>query len=183
MNRFILAPVLLAAAIVESASAFDVSAATRSTCRWARSSSLSPSSLRGAADERGDGFCAPSSSPCLSRRQFVASVASAATFAAGAVTAHADEPSNLYYRSKADGDVDPLVTFGKSLENRVADGSKQADGGGSLSFSDIAIPSLDADGSSSSSPGSAIAGGEDLGKALKEKRESQKRAIDPRTHG
>lgn len=98
--------------------------------------------------------------------------------------ANADDPSNLYYKSKAD-EEEPLVVFGKSLQNinveassGPSDAPSSKDASSSLSFSDIALPS------SSDAPYSAPPmGGGDLNNALKEKKESRNRAIDPRTHG
>ena len=96
-------------------------------------------------------------------------------------SANADEPT--IYKSKAD-EEDPLVVFGKSLENMNLDPSSSSSTssggdvkGGSLSFGGIALPS-----DASSTPPQMGDGG-DLGNALKERKESQKRAIDPRTHG
>mmetsp|Transcript_27526 Transcript_27526/g.66228 ORF Transcript_27526/g.66228 Transcript_27526/m.66228 type:complete len:257 (+) Transcript_27526:46-816(+) len=142
-----------------------------------------------------------SSSPSSRTRRNFASIASAALSAAlllqcddvlpGGV-ANADKPSDLYYRSKAD-DEDPLVVFGKSLENMgVVDPSASGGTAGandrddarqsSLSFDDIAIPSPSSP-SQSEDASSQILGGGDLNGALREKRESRNRAIDPRTHG
>ena len=134
----------------------------------------------------------------LGRRIFVASIAAATTsfdiLATIAATtrkiitlrsASADEPNNVYYKSKADIE-DPLVVFGKSLENMNSgsnDSSSSSNNSSSsvadsLSFSDIALPTSK-EASSSRTP---IMEG-DLGRALKEKKDSQKRAVDPRTHG
>ena len=134
----------------------------------------------------------------LGRRIFVASIAAATTsfdiLATIAATtrkiitlrsASADEPNNVYYKSKADIE-DPLVVFGKSLENMNSgsndssrsNNSSSSSIAGSLSFSDIALPTSK-EASSSRTP---IMEG-DLGRALKEKKDSQKRAVDPRTHG
>ena len=126
----------------------------------------------------------------LGRRIFVASIAAATTsfdiLATIAATtrkivtlrsASADEPNNMYYKSKADIE-DPLVVFGKSLEN-MNSGSNDSSSSvvDSLSFNDITLPTSK---EASSSP--PIMEG-DLGRALKEKKDSQKRAVDPRTHG
>ena len=126
--------------------------------------------------------------PMLDRR----SILSAFTHTVSTITiinynpqnVHADEPSNLYYKSKADED-DPLVVFGKTLENMNIDSSSSdssnSSGGSALpkSFSDISLPSESTDASSESPP----MGGGDLTKVLKEKKDSQKRSVDPRTHG
>mmetsp|Transcript_10227 Transcript_10227/g.15475 ORF Transcript_10227/g.15475 Transcript_10227/m.15475 type:complete len:170 (-) Transcript_10227:59-568(-) len=131
----------------------------------------------------------------LSRKQFtsIASSAIATILLLHPVihpqSANADEPSNLYYKSKADIE-DPLVVFGKSLQNlNVVDspesssssitGSTSSDNA-SLSFSDIALP--DASSESPSSPTNNMGGG-DLNNALQEKKDSLKRQVDPRTHG
>ena len=133
----------------------------------------------------------------LGRRIFVASIAAATTsfdiLATIAATtrkiitlrsASADEPNNVYYKSKADIE-DPLVVFGKSLENMNSGSNASSSSNNSrssvadtLSFSDIALPTSK-EASSSRTP---IMEG-DLGRALKEKKDSQKRAVDPRTHG
>ena len=133
----------------------------------------------------------------LGRRIFVASIAAATTsfdiLATIAATtrkiitlrsASADEPNNIYYKSKADIE-DPLVVFGKSLENMNSGSNDSSSSNNSrssvadtLSFSDIALPTSK-EASSSRTP---IMEG-DLGRALKEKKDSQKRAVDPRTHG
>ena len=133
----------------------------------------------------------------LGRRIFVASIAAATTsfdiLATIAATtrkiitlrsASADEPNNVYYKSKADIE-DPLVVFGKSLENMNSGSNDSSSSNNSrssvadtLSFSDIALPTSK-EASSSRTP---IMEG-DLGRALKEKKDSQKRAVDPRTHG
>ena len=134
----------------------------------------------------------------LGRRIFVASIAAATTsfdiLATIAATtrkiitlrsASADEPNNVYYKSKADIE-DPLVVFGKSLENMNSGSNDSSSSNNisssvadSLSFSDIALPTSKEASISSSPP---IMEG-DLGRALKEKKDSQKRAVDPRTHG
>lgn len=140
---------------------------------------------------------ASSDTTILGRRIFVASIAAATTsfdiLATIAATtrkiitlrsASADEPNNVYYKSKADIE-DPLVVFGKSLENMnsgsndssSSSNSSSSSVADSLSFSDIALPTSK---EASSSP--PIMEG-DLGRALKEKKDSQKRAVDPRTHG
>jgi len=127
--------------------------------------------------------------PMLDRRSFL----SAFTYTASAITiinynpqnVHADEPSNLYYKSKAD-EEDPLVVFGKSLENLNVDSSSpdsNSSGGSSIapkSFSDISLPSESTDVSSVSQP---MGVGGDLTNVLNEKKDSQKRSVDPRTHG
>lgn len=127
--------------------------------------------------------------PMLDRRSFL----SAFTYTVSAITiinynpqnVHADEPSNLYYKSKAD-EEDPLVVFGKSLKNLNIDSSSpdsNSSGGSSIttkSFSDISLPSESTDASSVSQP---MGVGGDLTNVLKEKKDSQKRSVDPRTHG
>ena len=93
--------------------------------------------------------------------------------------ANADELNNLHYKSKADGDEDPLAVFGKSLENMGTDSANGSDVSStkdtSLSFNDISLPQSTDDISSQPPP--------DLNKALKERKDSQKRSVDPRTHG
>ena len=86
----------------------------------------------------------------------------------------ADEPMNIYYKSKAD-EEDPLAVFGRSLssqtmtittdndDNNKGEGESKEELGQSLS-----LPPLPQ---------------ADLSKALQEKQQSQKRRIDPRTHG
>ena len=132
----------------------------------------------------------------LGRRIFVASIAAATTsfdiLATIAATtrkiitlrsASADEPNNVYYKSKADIE-DPLVVFGKSLENMNSGSNDSSSSNNSsnsvadsLSFNDITLPT-----SKEASSSQPIMEG-DLGRALKEKKDSQKRAVDPRTHG
>ena len=112
-----------------------------------------------------------------SRRSFISSsITIASSILYPNFNANADD---LHYKSKSDGDEDPLVVFGKSLENMGNDstnssGSSSNDAS-SLSFSDISLPQS-TDDSIASPP-------QDLNKALKEKSESQKRSVDPRTHG
>ena len=149
--------------ILKYAEAFGMSPSSRSCRRRLRSSSKDK----------------------LSRQEFFASIASSsATIATAAAvilhpwTANADEPNNLYYKSKAD-EEDPLAVFGKSLQNMSADSStteasKDAPSD-NLSFSDIALP-LDA-----ATPSPSMGG--DLNKAIQEKKDSQQHRIDPRTHG
>ena len=105
--------------------------------------------------------------------------------------ANADEPSNLYYRSKSDGE-DPLVVFGKSLENGIVDPSSSSnilDNDPSiLTFSDFSLPSTTTTKTTtttSDTASSTVHVGGDLNKALQKKvEESQtKRAINPLTHG
>ncbi|KAL9186031.1 hypothetical protein ACHAXT_005269 [Thalassiosira profunda] len=116
--------------------------------------------------------------PLVGRRIFAwCGAVASAFFVSG--TAGADEPSNLYYKSKAD-EEDPLAVFGKSLQSAGVDSgaggsSKEGSGGAPLSLSDIALPS--------SAEAPSAEGGGDLNRALKEKKDSQKRQIDPRTHG
>ena len=55
-----------------------------------------------------------------------------------------------------------------------ANGSSGSNANDALSFSDISLPTTD-DNTSSPPP--------DLNKALKERKDSQKRSVDPRTHG
>mmetsp|Transcript_3683 Transcript_3683/g.7224 ORF Transcript_3683/g.7224 Transcript_3683/m.7224 type:complete len:232 (+) Transcript_3683:45-740(+) len=111
----------------------------------------------------------------------------------------ADEPSNLFYRSQAD-DEDPLVTFGKSLQSasssfqnsspgsysssggdggggseKLSQSANSNGGGAARSVFDITLPS------SSSSPPPSASTPLSLDEAIKV--ESQKRRIDPRTHG
>jgi len=123
--------------------------------------------------------CNKLSNVFTNRRSFVSS--SSVTIASTILpnlNANADELNNLHYKSKADGDDDPLVVFGKSLEDGT-NSSNSSDVSSStkdtsLSFSDISLPSTD-DAISSPPP--------DLSKALKERKDSQKRSVDPRTHG
>jgi len=115
-----------------------------------------------------------------SRRSFVSSSITIASTILPNLNANADELNNLHYKSKADGGEDPLVVFGKSLENMGADSTNDSAGSNtkdasSLSFSDISLPQSTDDTMSSPPP--------DLNKALKERKDSQKRSVDPRTHG
>jgi len=73
-----------------------------------------------------------------------------------------------------------LVVFGKSLENIGTDstnsnGSSTNDASSLSFFSDISLPQSTDDNTQSPPP--------DLNKALKERKDSQKRSVDPRTHG
>mmetsp|Transcript_22097 Transcript_22097/g.34704 ORF Transcript_22097/g.34704 Transcript_22097/m.34704 type:complete len:186 (-) Transcript_22097:1020-1577(-) len=94
--------------------------------------------------------------------------------------AHADEPNNLYYKSKAD-EEDPLAVFGRSLQQSITDTSTNTSVDGKES--DLNRDGVDA------SKNNEVAGqqqqllppGGDLGRALMEKQ--QQRRIDPRTHG
>mmetsp|Transcript_20520 Transcript_20520/g.37017 ORF Transcript_20520/g.37017 Transcript_20520/m.37017 type:complete len:213 (-) Transcript_20520:505-1143(-) len=125
-------------------------------------------------------------SPLLSRKRF-SSIASSAVAAILYPThpqsANADDPSNLYYKSKAD-EEDPLAVFGKSLQNMSVDFSstpetstKGADA--PLSFNDIVLPTSS---QSDTIPSTSPMGGGDLNKALQVKKESQKRSVNPLTH-
>lgn len=127
--------------------------------------------------------------PMLDRRSFLSAftytVSTIAIINCNPQNVHADEPSNLYYKSKAD-EEDPLVVFGKSLEKLNIDSSSpdsNSSGGSSIapkSFSDISLPSESTAASSVSQP---MGVGGDLTNVLKEKKDSQKRSVDPRTHG
>ena len=127
--------------------------------------------------------------PMLDRRSFLSAftytVSTIAIINYNPQNVHADEPSNLYYKSKAD-EEDPLVVFGKSLEKLNIDSSSpdsNSSGGSSIapkSFRDISLPSESTDASSVSQP---MGVGGDLTNVLKEKKDSQKRSVDPRTHG
>ncbi|KAL3777210.1 hypothetical protein HJC23_013755 [Cyclotella cryptica] len=89
---------------------------------------------------------------------------------------NADEPSNLYYKSKAD-EEDPIAVFGKTLQDMSFENTAGNDVNkdGPSSFSDIALPSY--------LPPATEGGAGDLNKALLEKKLEQKRRVDPRTHG
>ncbi len=89
--------------------------------------------------------------------------------------ANADEPNNLYYKSKAD-EEDPLAVFGRSLQQSIIDTNTSADGKESDLNKDGANASKDEVAGQQLSPP-----GGDLGRALMEKQ--QQRRIDPRTHG
>jgi len=112
-----------------------------------------------------------------SRRSFVSSSITIASTILPNLNANADELNNLHYKSKADGDDDPLVVFGKSLENMGTDSGNgdSSTKDASLSFSDISLPESTDETIASPPP--------DLSKALKERKDSQKRSVDPRTHG
>mmetsp|Transcript_11567 Transcript_11567/g.24666 ORF Transcript_11567/g.24666 Transcript_11567/m.24666 type:complete len:205 (+) Transcript_11567:173-787(+) len=138
--------------------------------------------------EKGEQQGTSPSPSLLSRKKFNSNIFSSAVSALLFPTLHpqsanADDPANLYYRSKADED-DPLAVFGKSLQNMSFDSTgtslsppeSGSENASSLTFSDIAPPS-------SSSESTPPMGGGDLNKALQEKKESQKRRVDPRTHG
>ena len=89
----------------------------------------------------------------------------------------ADEPNNLYYKSKAD-EEDPLAVFGKSLQQSIGTNSSNS-------------PDDTNNGVQQSSKGDTtenqkdqqimLPQGGDLGRAIMEKQ--QQRRIDPRTHG
>mmetsp|Transcript_7292 Transcript_7292/g.10648 ORF Transcript_7292/g.10648 Transcript_7292/m.10648 type:complete len:177 (+) Transcript_7292:78-608(+) len=89
--------------------------------------------------------------------------------------AYADEPNNLYYKSKADED-DPLAVFGRSLQQSIIDAPSSNDSKESDPNKDGAdAPKSEVTGQQFLQPGG------DLGRALMEKQ--QQRRIDPRTHG
>ena len=88
----------------------------------------------------------------------------------GQYLARADEPNNVYYKSKAD-EEDPLAVFGRSLQQSIPTSTTDAQQKGveqSNNNNKVTEELL---------PG----GGGDLGKALLEKQ--KERRIDPRTHG
>ena len=104
------------------------------------------------------------------RRQFLVSSIIAAPILIGRGAAWADEPMNIYYKSKAD-EEDPLAVFGRSLSQKttITDDEGSNNKGVDGSRKESKQPSF-------SPPPQA-----DLTKALQEK--SQQRRIDPRTHG
>ena len=85
----------------------------------------------------------------------------------------ADEPSNIQMRSQAD-DEDPIAAFSKSLQNMSfdADSSIDVSKDTSPSFDGISLPSALVEDT-----------GSDLGQAIQQKKQEQKRRVDPRTHG
>ena len=121
-------------------------------------------------------------------RRYIASTAvstmTASLFPIHRRVAMADEPSNLYYKSRSD-EEDPLIVFGRSLQNMNVDRdaftpSTKGEGTDEVpSFMDLTLPS------SSTLPNSAAipSSGMTLDVAIQKKSESQKRRIDPRTHG
>lgn len=114
----------------------------------------------------------------FNRRQITsAAVGLIAAILYNACIANADEPSNMYFKSKSDGEEDPLVVFDRSLEEMNSNDSASSKPKGSLSFGDISLP---AESSVEFSPSSAVG---DLGSTIERKKDSQKRRIDPRTHG
>ena len=82
--------------------------------------------------------------------------------------ARADEPNNVYYKSKAD-EEDPLAVFGRSLQQSIP-----------TSTTDAQQQQQGVEQSNSKMTEELPTGG-DLGKALLEKQ--KERRIDPRTHG
>ena len=83
--------------------------------------------------------------------------------------ARADEPNNVYYKSKADEDEDPLAVFGRSLQQSIP-----------TSTTDAQQQQQGVEQSNNKVTEELPTGG-DLGKALLEKQ--KERRIDPRTHG
>lgn len=90
--------------------------------------------------------------------------------------AYADEPNNLYYKSKAD-EEDPLAVFGRSLQQSIIDTPSSADG----KESNLNKDGADASKDEVAGQQQLVPPGGDLGRALMEKQ--QQRRIDPRTHG
>lgn len=108
------------------------------------------------------------------RRQFLVSSIITAPILIGRGAAWADEPMNLYYKSKAD-EEDPLAVFGRSLSKTMTTATDNDDDG-SNNNKGVDGSKKELQQSSFSPPPQA-----DLTKALQEK--SQQRRIDPRTHG
>jgi hypothetical protein len=108
-----------------------------------------------------------------SRRRTILSILGVALLSP--VVSKADEPSNFHYKSRADED-DPLVVFGKTLQDMSFENTASNDGNKDEppSFSDVALPSF--------LPQATEEGG-DLNKTLQDKKLEQKRRVDPRTHG
>ena len=114
----------------------------------------------------------------LNRRSVTAAVTTFATLfipPGNKHHAYADEPNNLYYKSKAD-EEDPLAVFGRSLQQSIIDSPSSADG----KESDLNKDGVDASKDEVAGQQMLPPGG-DLGRALMEKQ--QQRRIDPRTHG
>lgn len=117
-------------------------------------------------------FSTPTENNNNRRREFLASSIIAAPILIGRGAVSADEPNNIYYKSKAD-EEDPLAVFGRSLSSQnmstvtddIDEGSNNKGVDGSKKESSLSPPPPQAD----------------LTKALQEK--SQQRRIDPRTHG
>jgi len=86
--------------------------------------------------------------------------------------AHADEPNNMYYKSKAD-EEDPLAVFGRSLQQSIT-----TDSNNGVQQPDSSKEGVD---TSVTEEQQSLPQGGDLGRALMEKQ--QERRIDPRTHG
>lgn len=119
-------------------------------------------------------FSTPTENNNNRRRQFLVSSIIAAPILIGRGAAWADEPTNIYYKSKSDEEDQ----FGRSLSQSMTttvtdddndDGSNNNKGGRDGSKKELQQSSF-------SPPPQA-----DLTKALQEK--SQQRRIDPRTHG
>ena len=86
--------------------------------------------------------------------------------------AHADEPNNMYYKSKAD-EEDPLAVFGRSLQQSIT-----TDSNNGVQQPDSNREEVD---TTVTEQQQSLPQGGDLGRALMEKQ--QQRRIDPRTHG
>lgn len=86
--------------------------------------------------------------------------------------AHADEPNNMHYKSKAD-EEDPLAVFGRSLQHSIT-----TDSNNGVQQLDSSKEGVD---TSVTEEQQSLPQGGDLGRALMEKQ--QERRIDPRTHG
>ena len=88
----------------------------------------------------------------------------------GQYHARADEPNNVYYKSKAD-EEDPLAVFGRSLQQSIP----------TTSSTDAQQHGVEQSNNNNKVTEELQPGGGDLGKALLEKQ--KERRIDPRTHG
>jgi hypothetical protein len=118
-------------------------------------------------------FSTPTENNNNRRRQFLVSSIITAPILMGR-GAWADEPNNIYYKSKAD-EEDPLAVFGRSLsQSKTYITNDDNDEGSNNKGVDGSKKELKE--TSFSPPPQA-----DLTKALQEK--SQQRRIDPRTHG
>jgi hypothetical protein len=88
--------------------------------------------------------------------------------------ARADEPNNVFYKSKAD-EEDPLAVFGRSLQQSIPTSTTDAQQQQRRQQQGIE------EQSNNKVTEELLPGGGDLGKALLEKQ--KERRIDPRTHG
>lgn len=98
-----------------------------------------------------------------------------------ATTAHADEPMNIYYKSKADEDEDPLAVFGRSLST-ISQPTMTTETNFIVNDQDT-FKTEESERSTTTTTTTQAPHPADLSRALQEKQQSQKRRIDPRTHG